>query len=58
MHSALTGGFTYNGAHFSGDQAAIAPGDNFLSQLIPQLEATNAFQMFQIRYRHDRDQVG
>jgi phosphatidylinositol-3-phosphatase len=44
MHSALTGGFTYNGTHFTGDQAAVAQGDNFLSQLIPQLEATNAFQ--------------
>lgn len=44
MHSALTGGFTYNGVHYTGDQAAIAQGDNFLSILIPQIEATNAFQ--------------
>jgi hypothetical protein len=48
MHSALSGGFTYtyNGVttHFSGDQAAIAQGDNFLSQIIPQIEATTAFQ--------------
>jgi hypothetical protein len=44
MHSALSGGFTYNGTHYTGDQAAIAQGDNFLSTIIPQLEATNAFQ--------------
>jgi len=44
MHSALSGGFTYNGTHYTGDQAAIAQGDNFLSIIIPQLEATNAFQ--------------
>jgi len=44
MHSALTGGFTYKGTHYTGDQASIAQGDNFLSQIIPQLMATNAFQ--------------
>ena len=31
MHSSLSGGFTYNGVHYTGDQAAIAEGDNFLS---------------------------
>jgi len=43
-HSALTGGFTYNGTHFTGDQAAIAQGDNFLSILVPEIEASQAFQ--------------
>jgi phosphatidylinositol-3-phosphatase len=44
MHSALTNGFTYHGVHYTGDQSAIASGDNFLSQLIPQLENTNALK--------------
>jgi hypothetical protein len=44
MHSALTGGFTYNGTLYTGDQAAIAQGDNFLSIIVPQIEATTAFQ--------------
>jgi hypothetical protein len=44
MHSALSGGFTYNGTTFTGDQASIAQGDNFLRQIIPQIEATTAFQ--------------
>jgi hypothetical protein len=44
MHSALSGGFTYNGTHYTGDQAAVAQGDNFLSKIIPQIEATTAFQ--------------
>jgi hypothetical protein len=44
MHSALTGGFTYNGVHYTGDQAAVAQGDNFLSIIIPEIENTTAFQ--------------
>ena len=44
MHSSLSGGFTYNGVHYTGDQAAIAEGDNFLSMMIPELENTQAFQ--------------
>jgi hypothetical protein len=44
MHSSLTGGFTYNGTHFTGDQSAIATGDNFLAILIPQLMATEAYK--------------
>lgn len=44
MHSALSGGFTYNGTHYTGDQAAIAQGDNFLSLIIPQLQGTTAYQ--------------
>jgi len=43
-HSALTGGFTYNGIHYTGDQAAVAIGDNFLSQVIPQIMASPAYQ--------------
>lgn len=44
MHSTLTGGFTYNGVHYSGNQANIAQGDNFLSQIVPMIEASQAFQ--------------
>jgi hypothetical protein len=44
MHSALSAGFTYNGTHYTGDQAAVAQGDNFLSILIPELENTTAYQ--------------
>src|SRR5262249_16569575 len=43
-HSALPGGFTYNGVQYTGDQAAIAQGDNFLSQIIPEIEASQAYQ--------------
>ncbi len=44
MHTSLTGGFTYNGVHYTGNQANIAQGDNFLSQIIPMIEASQAFQ--------------
>lgn len=44
MHTALTGGFTYNGVHYTGDSAAIAQGDNFLSQIVPLIEASQAYQ--------------
>jgi phosphatidylinositol-3-phosphatase len=44
QHSALTGGFTYHGVHYIGDQANIAQGDNFLSQLVPQIEASQAYK--------------
>jgi len=43
-HSALKGGFKYLGAHFSGDQAAIAQGDNFLSIVVPEIMASPAYQ--------------
>ncbi len=43
-HSALNGGFTYQGTHFSGDQASVAQGDNFLAQVIPQIMASPAYQ--------------
>ena len=39
-HSALTGGFTYQGVHYTSDQAAIAQGDNFLSKIVPQIMAS------------------
>jgi hypothetical protein len=44
MHSTLNGGFTYNGVQYTGDQAAIAQGDNFLSIIIPQIEASSAYR--------------
>ncbi|MGR8998474.1 MAG: alkaline phosphatase family protein [Gammaproteobacteria bacterium] len=44
MHTELSGGFTYNGTHFTGDQAKIAQGDNFLSIIIPQIMASQAYQ--------------
>lgn len=43
-HSSLSGGFTYLGVHYTGDQASIAQGDNFLSQVIPQIMASPAYQ--------------
>ena len=43
-HSALTAGFTYHGTHYTGDLAAIAQGDNFLSILVPQIMASQAYQ--------------
>jgi hypothetical protein len=44
MHTALTAGFTYNGVHYTGDLAQVAQGDNFLSVLIPQIMASQAYQ--------------
>ncbi len=43
-HSTLSGGFTYNGTHYTGDSANIAQGDNFLAQVIPQIMASSAYQ--------------
>jgi len=43
-HTALNGGFTYNGTHYSGDAANIAQGDNFLAQVIPEIMASKAYQ--------------
>jgi hypothetical protein len=43
-HTALSGGFTYNGTHYTGDAANIAQGDNFLSIVVPQIMATQAYQ--------------
>jgi hypothetical protein len=44
MHSSLSGGFTYHGTHYTGDQAAIAEGDNFLSIIVPQIMASQAYK--------------
>jgi hypothetical protein len=44
MHSALTGGFTYKGTAYTGDQAAVAQGDNFLSKFVPQIMASPAYK--------------
>jgi len=43
-HSSLNGGFTYNGVHYTGDQSAIATGDNFLATVVPQIMASKAYQ--------------
>jgi len=44
MHTALKNGFDYNGVHYTGDDAQIAQGDNFLSQIIPQIMASEAYK--------------
>jgi hypothetical protein len=44
MHTALTDGFTYNGQHYTGDEAQIAQGDNFLSIIVPQIMASQAYK--------------
>jgi hypothetical protein len=44
MHSALPGGFRYHGVAYTGNQAAIASGDNFLSMAIPRIMASAAYQ--------------
>jgi hypothetical protein len=44
MHTALTGGFTYHGTHFTGDSSQIAQGDNFLSIVIPQIMASEQYK--------------
>lgn len=43
-HTGLTNGFTYNGTAYTGDAAKIAQGDNFLSILLPQIEASDAYK--------------
>jgi hypothetical protein len=43
-HSALSGGFTYHGTHYTGDSANIAQGDNFLAIVVPQIMASPAYQ--------------
>ena len=44
MHTALTGGFTYQGTHYTGDLSQIAQGDNFLSIIVPKIMASKAYQ--------------
>jgi hypothetical protein len=43
MHDGLSAGFTYHGVSYSGDQAAVAQGDNFLSIIVPKIMASAAF---------------
>lgn len=44
QHSPLNGGFTYQGIAYSGDQASIAQGDNFLSIVVPEIMASPAYK--------------
>jgi len=43
-HSSLNGGFTYQGVHYTGDQSAVAAADNFLSIVLPQIMASEAYK--------------
>jgi hypothetical protein len=44
QHTALSSGFTYKGVHLTGDSSQIAVGDNFLSIVVPEIEASAAYQ--------------
>lgn len=44
MHNELSGGFTYNGVHYTGDAAHIAQGDNFLRTIVPVIMASKAYR--------------
>src|SRR5208337_3166328 len=44
MHTPLSSGFTYHGTHLTGDSAAIAQGDNFLSIVIPEIMSSAAYR--------------
>lgn len=46
MHSSLTTPFTYNGVTYAAgtDAQMIAMGDNFLSKVVPMIEASQAFK--------------
>lgn len=44
MHTALSGGFYYHNITWTGDQAAIAQGDNFLSIVVPMIMSSPAYQ--------------
>ncbi len=46
MHSSLNTSFTYNGVTYAAgtDQEAVALGDNFLSIVVPEIEASQAFK--------------
>lgn len=43
-HSHLKDGFDYHGKHYTGDQSSIAEADNFLSQVVPRIMATDAYK--------------
>ncbi|HEX4085386.1 MAG TPA: alkaline phosphatase family protein, partial [Chthoniobacteraceae bacterium] len=44
MHTALPDGFTYKGIHYTGDLAQVAQGDHFLSVIVPQIMASQAYR--------------
>jgi phosphatidylinositol-3-phosphatase len=46
MHSSLNTSFTYNGVTYAAgtDQEGVALGDNFLSTVVPEIEASQAFK--------------
>ncbi|HEX3800541.1 MAG TPA: alkaline phosphatase family protein [Verrucomicrobiae bacterium] len=44
QHSPLPGGFTYNGITYTGEDAGIAQGDNFLSIILPRIMASAEYQ--------------
>jgi phosphatidylinositol-3-phosphatase len=44
MHSALTNGFVYKGVSYTGDLSQIAAADNFLSIVIPEIIASEAYK--------------
>ncbi|MEH1786224.1 MAG: alkaline phosphatase family protein [Nostoc sp.] len=43
-HTALTNGFDYHGVHYTGDQSAVAQGDNFLATIIPEIMRSDAYK--------------
>jgi hypothetical protein len=44
MHTPLANGLMYKGVHYTGDAASIAQGDNFLSMVVPQIMASQAYK--------------
>ena len=44
QHSSLNNGFVYHGMPFTGDQAGVAQGDNFLATIIRIIMASPAYQ--------------
>lgn len=44
MHSTLPAGFNYHGVQYTGNQGAIAEGDNCLSIIVPKIMASQAYK--------------
>ncbi len=44
MHTALNAGLTYHGTAYTGDNAQVAQGDNFLSIIVPKIMASQQYQ--------------
>jgi hypothetical protein len=44
MHTPLTNGFSYHGVNYTGDAASIAQGDNFVSIVVSQILASQAYK--------------